>query len=146
MVKLASFWKPEAHSQTVLPDMSILIGQKLMVNAKSQKSKWDILNNFQPMCVIHKWRLSLCHKLKWNVKAFHNVPFAHRFLVLDHTFSKLCKELYAYKYVTVCPKDDDGKKYCSSVIYQIILDFFKSSCLKKMRHLCAKCNYYCSPS
>ena len=27
MVNLASFWKTEAYGQTVLPDMSILIGQ-----------------------------------------------------------------------------------------------------------------------
>ena len=26
---LASFWKPDAYGQTVLPDMSVLIGQKL---------------------------------------------------------------------------------------------------------------------
>ena len=34
MVNLATIWKPENYSQTVLPDMSILIGQKLMKNAK----------------------------------------------------------------------------------------------------------------
>ena len=43
---LASFWKPEARSQTVLPDRSVLIGQKLMENAKIQKFKCDILSNF----------------------------------------------------------------------------------------------------
>ena len=32
--QLATIWKPENYSQTVLPDMSILIGQKLMKNAK----------------------------------------------------------------------------------------------------------------
>ena len=31
---LASFWKPEACGQTVLPDRSVLIGQKLVENAK----------------------------------------------------------------------------------------------------------------
>ena len=30
---LASFWKPEACGQTVLPDRSFLIGQKLAENA-----------------------------------------------------------------------------------------------------------------
>ena len=34
---LASFWKPEVCGQTVLPDMSVLIGQKLVENAKIQK-------------------------------------------------------------------------------------------------------------
>ena len=31
---LASYWKPEACGQTVLPDRSLLIGQKLVENAK----------------------------------------------------------------------------------------------------------------
>ena len=44
---MASFWKPEACGQTVLPDRSILIGQKLVENAKMEKFKWDILRNFQ---------------------------------------------------------------------------------------------------
>ena len=38
MVNLASFWKPVACGQTVLPDMSILVGQKLMENAEIEKS------------------------------------------------------------------------------------------------------------
>ena len=32
---LASFWKPEACGQTVLPDRSVLIGQKLVKNDKT---------------------------------------------------------------------------------------------------------------
>ena len=35
---LASFWKPEACGQTVLPDRSVLIVQKLVENAKIKKS------------------------------------------------------------------------------------------------------------
>ena len=31
---LVSFWKPEACGQTVLPDRSVLMGQKLVENAK----------------------------------------------------------------------------------------------------------------
>ena len=46
MVKLTSFWKPEACGQTVLPDRSILIGQKLVENARIEKFKCDILGNF----------------------------------------------------------------------------------------------------
>ena len=34
---LASFRKPEAFGQTVLPDRSILVGQKLMENAKIEE-------------------------------------------------------------------------------------------------------------
>ena len=48
---LASFWKAEACGQTVLPDRSVLIGQNLMGNAKIQKFKWEILSNFQTMCL-----------------------------------------------------------------------------------------------
>ena len=49
---LASFWKPEASGQTVLPDRSVLIGQKLVENAKIEKFKCDILSNFWTMwCV-----------------------------------------------------------------------------------------------
>ena len=36
------FWKPEACCQTVLPERSILIGQKLVENAKIEKLKYDI--------------------------------------------------------------------------------------------------------
>ena len=46
MVILASFWKPEACGQTVLPDMSVLIGQKMVKNAEIQ---FDMLSNFQTM-------------------------------------------------------------------------------------------------
>ena len=51
MLNLAIFWKPEACGQTVLPDMSILIGQKLVENARIKKFKCDILSNFQTMWV-----------------------------------------------------------------------------------------------
>ena len=44
---LASFWKPEVCGQTVIPDRSVLIGQKLLANAKILKFKCDILSNFQ---------------------------------------------------------------------------------------------------
>ena len=51
MVDLASFWKPEACGQTVLPDRSVLIGQKLVEKAKIQKFKCDILGDFQTLCL-----------------------------------------------------------------------------------------------
>ena len=37
MVNMASFWKPEVCGQTVLPDITVLIGQKLEDNAKMPK-------------------------------------------------------------------------------------------------------------
>ena len=36
---LAIFWKPEACGQPVLPDKSLLIGQKLVENAKIEKTQ-----------------------------------------------------------------------------------------------------------
>ena len=35
---------PEAYGQTVLPDRSILIGQKLVENAKTETFKFHILS------------------------------------------------------------------------------------------------------
>ena len=46
MLNLASFEKPKACGQTVLPDRSILVGQKLVKNAKIERFKCDILSNF----------------------------------------------------------------------------------------------------
>ena len=47
---MASFWKPEFYSKSVLSDRSILIGQKLVENAKIEKLKCDILGDFQTLC------------------------------------------------------------------------------------------------
>ena len=52
---MASFWKPKACGQTVLPDRSVLKGQKLVENAKIEKLKCDILSNFQTMCTLWVW-------------------------------------------------------------------------------------------
>ena len=48
---MASFWKAKACGQTVLPDRLVLIGQKLVENAKLKKFKCEILSNFQSMCM-----------------------------------------------------------------------------------------------
>ena len=40
----------ETCSQTVLPDRSILKGQKLVENAKIEKLKCDIFGDFQTLC------------------------------------------------------------------------------------------------
>ena len=47
--QFGEFLTPEARGQTVLPDRSILIGQKLLENAKIEKFKCDILSNFQTL-------------------------------------------------------------------------------------------------
>ena len=50
MANLASFWKSEACGQTVLPEGSLLIGQKFVENAKIEKLKCDIFWDFQTQC------------------------------------------------------------------------------------------------
>ena len=51
-VNLANFWKPEACGQIVLPDRSLLIGQKLVGNAKIEKLKWDTLGDFRTLWLL----------------------------------------------------------------------------------------------
>ena len=51
MVQFGEFLKKrEACGQTVLPDRSILIGKKMVENAKIKKFKCNILGDFQTMC------------------------------------------------------------------------------------------------
>ena len=45
MAILASFWKPKACGQTVIPDRSVLIEQKLVENAKIQMLFWWIFKH-----------------------------------------------------------------------------------------------------
>ena len=54
--QFGEFWKPEACGQTVLPDRSILKGQKLAENTKIQKFKCAILGDFQTL-----WSLIMFH-------------------------------------------------------------------------------------
>ena len=49
---LASFWKPKACGQTVLPNRSILIEQKLMENAKIENLNWE--SHYETFWVIFK--------------------------------------------------------------------------------------------
>ena len=58
MVNLVEFLKSEACGQTVLPDRSVLKGQKLVENAKIKKFKCDILGDFQTLCIVDKKKLS----------------------------------------------------------------------------------------
>ena len=46
---LASSWKPEACGQTMLPDRSFLIGQKLVENIKNEELKCDIFSHFHTL-------------------------------------------------------------------------------------------------
>ena len=57
MSNLASFWRPEAGDETVLPDMSFLIGQKFVENVKIEKLKnaifWVIFKHYD--CTGKMW-------------------------------------------------------------------------------------------
>ena len=55
---LRLFWKLEACGETVLPDRSILIGQKIGGNVKIKNLKCDIFEDFQTL-----WRYAwlICH-------------------------------------------------------------------------------------
>ena len=53
--------KNAKNGQIVLPDMSVLIGQKLVENAKIKKFHCDILSNFQTMCE----QSELLHQNMW---------------------------------------------------------------------------------
>ena len=48
---MASFRKPKACGQTVLPDRSISFGLKLVENAKIENLKCDFLGEFQTLTV-----------------------------------------------------------------------------------------------
>ena len=54
MLNLASLWKPKVCGQKELPDRSVLIGQKLVENAKIKKFKCDTLGDFQTLCTVLK--------------------------------------------------------------------------------------------
>ena len=61
---MVHFWRVlenQAFGQTVLPDRSILIGQKLVENVKIRKFKCDIVSNFQTM-----WKSNKLHLLTGN--------------------------------------------------------------------------------
>ena len=61
MVNFGSFWKPEATYETGLPDWCILIGPKLVENAKIKNLKYDVFGDFQTLWTnMHKnqfWHL-----------------------------------------------------------------------------------------
>ena len=61
----------------MLPDRSVLIGQKLVENAKIEKFKCDIFSNFQTMCLIAKLLAVKIFPLRQEgVPLFHNAEVA----------------------------------------------------------------------
>ena len=67
VVDLASFWNPEAGGQLVIPDRSLLIGQKLVENTKIEKFKWGFLNGQKLIKIPNTnwfgvfWKLEACY-------------------------------------------------------------------------------------
>ena len=52
--QFGEFWKTETCCQTVLPDRSVQIGQKLVEKVKIETLKCDNLVDFQTLCMIVK--------------------------------------------------------------------------------------------
>ena len=67
---LATFWKPEPYGQTVLPDRSLLIGKKLLKNAKFENLKCDIFGDFQPLCLKKSNFASVC-RIEFFFRSFY---------------------------------------------------------------------------
>ena len=53
-----NYKKVSFFGQKVLPDTSLLIGQKLVKNALIEKFKCDILGYFQPLCILVLCRIN----------------------------------------------------------------------------------------
>ena len=88
MVNLASFWKTETCGQTVLPERSVLIGQKLVETAKIKIIKCDILSNFQTM-----W---CCQFLHW---------IAKRSFLFSNEFSTIIRSKFGSQMSVSCSSD-----------------------------------------
>ena len=72
IVNLASLWKPDVCSQTVLPNRLILIWQIMVENAKIEKLKWDILDDFETMWVVE---CLFCLKKKYYLRKSRALHF-----------------------------------------------------------------------
>ena len=64
---LASFWKPKACDQTVLPDRSVLIGEKLVGNTKMRHFESFLNSVYFCYCIVANLKEpSLSSKLSWD--------------------------------------------------------------------------------
>ena len=78
------FRKPEACGQTVFPDMSVLIGQKLVENMKIDKFKCDILDDFSYSV------LQEHYDDDYEIEDFQDVSFKYKSFVWKH-FLQSCQ-------------------------------------------------------
>ena len=91
---LASFWKPEACSQIVLPDRSILKRQKLVENAKIKKrhfGHFGLFSNAVQMHIVWKYEEMSLKNAKIQI-------FVARF----QTFRMIFKPYESKQYFTFC--------------------------------------------
>ena len=82
---LASFWKPEVRSHTVLPDRSVLIGQKLVENVKisnASNAMFRVIFNFSLKKLGPSKSKIICHT---NI----DTKFKPYLLEIENLFSKL---------------------------------------------------------
>ena len=71
---MTSFGKLEACGQTVLPDRSVLIGQKLVENAKIK----ILMRHFQTMCTVFENHTKISH-FSLNFRAKNGDDFGAKF-------------------------------------------------------------------
>ena len=68
MLNVATFWKPKVYGQTVLPDMSLLKGQKLVENARNSNTTFRVIFK---QCVVEekifKEKVNLKSKIPQNL-------------------------------------------------------------------------------
>ena len=86
----ASFWKPEACGQTVLP---ILIGQKFVENIKTKKYKCDILGDFQTLWL-------MLTPIGFPIEKVKPLPLPYLLSFWQTLFSKLLKNYDEYEYAS----------------------------------------------
>ena len=82
---LASFWKPEVRSHTVLPDRSVLIGQKLVENVKisnASNAMFRVIFNFSLKKLGPSKSKNFCY-------ANIDTKFKPYLLEIENLFSKL---------------------------------------------------------
>ena len=127
MVNLASFWKPEACGQIVLPDRSLLIGQKFVGNAKIENFKCDIFGDFQPLCrrfSNESRNLTLSHSSTSSI-------FVPSLAILNATFSAIFKHCMVVE------------RPCSFILFgQLQIGKWKKNLKKKPKIFLNK-NYTC---
>ena len=87
MVQFGEFWKPKACGQTELPDRSVLIGQKLVGNAKIEKLKCDIFDDFQTLWMslfgFGTMKFLELRSMIWFLYGLNEVYVKRSFLIVD---------------------------------------------------------------